>query len=190
MKKVLIGISLMVLLIGAMATNAAALPQMSGGVSFAGNYALDTANISTATAFQDFSNVSVTSGSGTWAPVTGGTPAVFTPFSFTTPPSSFALWSFTFPTPSGTTYNFNPTDTTMTFQKTGGFLPTLTVQGMGEITASQGFDPTPGAFIITANQGGGTFSFSSSSVTVPEPFTLIFLGLGLVGVAAARKFKK
>jgi len=51
-----------------------------------------------------------------------------------------------------------------------------------------GFDPTAGEWVFTANQGGGTFSFSSSNAAVPEGGSaLILLGLGLVGLEALRR---
>ena len=64
--------------------------------------------------------------------------------------------------------------------KSEGLLP------IGEVT---GFDNTVGSYLFTANQAGGTFSFSSSQAAgVPDGGTTIaLLGLALVGVGAVRR---
>lgn len=60
----------------------------------------------------------------------------------------------------------------------------LTLSGTG-ILNMVGFDPTPGTFFFSANQAGGTLSYSASEATVPEPGSLTLLGIGLFGLAGA-----
>ncbi len=187
MKKILIRTSLVLLLVFGMAANAAA-EQMTGGLSFSGDYAVDSGNVLTATEFTSFSNVVVQSGSGTWASVAPNTEATFTAFIFSPAPVANvdALWSFAF---DGVTYSFEALGSTINSFATSynENLSSLTVYGLGTIEASAGFDDTPGSFLITANQSISTFSFSASSATVPEPLTLILLGSGLLGLFGLRR---
>jgi hypothetical protein len=70
---------------------------------------------------------------------------------------------------------------------------TITMYGPG-IAHITGFDDTPGIWYFSANNAGGTASFSASTDVraVPEPGTMLLLGMGLVGVGTfgRRKQKK
>lgn len=50
-----------------------------------------------------------------------------------------------------------------------------------------GFDDVPGQVVLTADTLGGLFTFSASGTVIPEPTTVMLLGLGLAGLASARR---
>ena len=170
--------------------SAQAIP-ITGGISLGGAYTTNTGNLNTATAFTSFSNVFVTSVSGAYAATgvgTGpGSPMVtqnafsFNPFNGPVVP----LWTFT---SGGRTYSF---DLTSLISRVQPGDDTLDLRGTGilRITgAGPSYDPTVGSWVFTANQGGGTFSFSSSNAALPEGgATVLMLGMAVGGIGLIRR---
>jgi hypothetical protein len=66
---------------------------------------------------------------------------------------------------------------------------TLELKGTGTLMAT-GFDNTPGTWIFTGNQGGGTFSYSSSNAArVPDGgASIALLGLSILGLGGVSRF--
>jgi hypothetical protein len=101
---------------------------------------------------------------------------------------------FTF---TGTGSSNYPTLSIPSFETFGGFTFSLTNIGISSQTDAtldllgsgifhkSGFTDTPGTFVFTGNQQGGTFSFSASQTTVPEPASMMLLGTGLFGLGAS-----
>jgi|ERR1043166_780792 hypothetical protein len=165
-----------------MCYTAAAVP-VSGGISLAGGYTTDTGDVNTANAFTAFNNVLVTSRAGSYAAVPVGQAVTQNAFTFDPFPGAGVtpLWTFTI---GPTTYSFDLL-TIQTPQQTGD--NTLTLRGTGRLKIT-GFDNTLGSWLFTANQAGGTFSFSSSNAALPDGGTTIaMLGLALVGLGAIRR---
>ena len=154
---------------------------ITGGISFGGSYKTDTGNINTANAFKKFPFVFVVSCSGDYSTVPVFTSVTQKPFSFdpfTSPISP--LWTFMF---MGDTYSFDLL--TLSIDQQGN--DTLNLSGTGDLNIT-GFDTTTGTWVFTANQAGGTFSFSSSNGAVPDGGSaLILFGLALGGLEALRR---
>jgi hypothetical protein len=162
---------------------------ITGGISLGGGFTTDTGDLNTAHTlfFGSFPSVFITSVSGSYSGVPTG---AFTPPSLTQNPVTFdpftvpviPLWSFTY---AGLTYSF---DLLFGFISNRG-PDTLTLEGRGMLMISGGgYDPTPGIWILTANQANGTFSFSSSNGAVPDGgMTVVMLGLALCGIGMIRR---
>lgn len=170
----------------ALVTTASAVP-ISGGISLDGAYTVNTGNLNTATAFTSFSNGQVSSYSaGSSFAIAGvlvgdASNVLMTPFSFNPFGGPVApLWLTTV----GPAAAFNLTSLSILFQGAD----TLALTGQGTLFLA-GFDPTPGNWVFTANQAGGSFSWSSSNSPVPEGGTTAALlggALLLMGLASRR----
>jgi len=95
-----------------------------------------------------------------------------------------------------------PVTTVPSFETFAGFTFDLTSIGISSQTSSTldligtgifhkaGFTDTPGTFVFTGNQQGGTFSFSASQSTVPEPASILLLGTGLFGLGSSGRRRR
>jgi hypothetical protein len=173
-----------------LATNAVPI---AGGISLAGGYTADTGDINTANAFTSFSNVIVTTTSGSYLPVPPATPATQNPFVFDPFPAGgiIPLWTFNH---LGLTYSYDLLSLQPIEQPGDN---TLTLKGSGKLSIT-GFEDASGSWVLTANQAAGTFSFSSSNGAtgpfVPNPgpgvpdggATVAMLGFALILLGSAR----
>ena len=189
MKKMLMVCSFVLVVIGAFAFNAEALPMIEGAISFSGTPVQDNLDLTLATAFTDFSNVVVSStgGNGSYDPALQGQAVTFSPFAFRPDTDPIVpLWTFDFDMK---TYSFDVTDFDISYSSYNTLV--LKGQGLAHIT---GFEDTAAEWYFTSNGTQNTSSFSASFDTapVPEPATIILLGLGLLGTGkfARRKLKK
>jgi len=166
-------------------TSVQAIP-IVGGISLSGNYTVNGGgDLDIATAFTSFSGVEVTSMGGSYvgAGITATTPGSVTMNTFSFNPFPVLGLSPMWTTTVGTLASFDL------------FSPISVVQGSDALTLSgvvilhlAGYDPTPGTWVFTANQGGDSFSFSSSNASVPDGgSTAMLLGAALSAVALLRK---
>jgi hypothetical protein len=160
---------------------------ISGGISLAGGYTVNTGNLNTATAFTSFTEEVVTSRSGDFitAGIAVGAAADQNAFSFNPFAPVTPLWTI----PSVPGASFSLTNLTLLDQPGDN---SMELRGTGILTLP-GYDPTNGAWIFTANQLGDplTFSWSSSNAAtgIPEGGTtaaMLGAALLLVGVVARR----
>ncbi len=180
-KPLLLGSLIILVCASGLVLNAA---QITGGISLSGSVTFYSGDINTATGFQSFDGVTVASASGSYASagVAAGTHVNMTAFMFSPflPTGVLPLWQTT-DSPSA---SFNLAALTSVWQPGDD---TLALRGCGTLFLA-GYDPTPGAWIFTAQGLSGTFSFSSSNGAVPDGgCTMLLLGIGFLSVAALRR---
>ncbi len=180
MKKLLLSLALGMAAIG-LATPKAQAIMLSGSITFPGGAGLNTAAAGTATAVTNWVNPVVQSRDGDFLPAAvNAAVAIVAPWNFTTVAAVPNFW-----TVAG--FSFQLDNSAVAFQFPGF----VNVVGNGTFTAP-GFDATPGIWRFTSQDpSAGTpavFSFSASNQTVPEGGSAVaMLGMGLLGLAAARK---
>jgi hypothetical protein len=174
----------LIALVGAMtafSTSKAEAAYLTGTFSYSGASTTDSeANLAAATLVNVFTaTAGISTGDFAAIPLgsvlTHTSPVVFSPFGG----PYLGLWTF-----GG--WSFDLTSAAMDAGNSD--VDSLVIQGAGVFHAP-GFQDTPGTWRLSSQaQGGvsGTFSVSQHAV-VPEPMSLSLFGLGLAGVAIARR---
>ena len=183
MKPLLTFTAPLVLSISALLSQQAAASPIVGEISFAGSYTIDNPNLTLATKFLSFSNVTVSAGpTGDYLGLDGAS-VTHSAFTFDPFPVGGVVPLWKIPSSPGTSFDL------LTLNVEFESPSILLLKGTG-IAHMTGRDNTPGTWILSANTLGTTFSFSSTDASagsaVPEPGTALF-GLALSGVAASRR---
>lgn len=172
----------LVLCISALLNHESAAAPIVGEISFAGSYTIDNTDLTLATKFLSFSNVTVgASPTGDYLGLAGAS-VTHSAFVFDPLPVGGIVPLWTIPSVPGTSFDL----LTLSVEFESSSL--LLLKGTG-IAHKAGRDNTPGTWILSANTLGSTFSFSSTNASqsaVPEPGTALF-GLALMGVTAIRR---
>lgn len=164
-------------IVAAQATFAA---MINGDITFNGGATLDTGNVGSATAVTSF-DAEVESVAGDFSAMVnaGDSVSIVAPWSF----NSGAIYSFW----SVGGFTFDLISSGIDFQNNAA----VVVSGKGWVSGN-GYEATKGTWNFSTQNPSAqnVFSFSASSEVPDSSSTSVLLGLGLVGLAAVRRFKK
>jgi hypothetical protein len=184
-------IGTLVVAAGLVSASTASAVQISGSIALAGGVIA-----------QDNTATQVPLGSATQLQITSSN-VFLSSIDFAFPTGTVANWVPTFvidpSTPYANLWTVTNGPLTASFDLTGINIITqnntfLNIEGSGLLKLT-GKDDTPGSFTFTVTQSGGVFGFGSTSTAQPRPVpeggaAVALLGLGLIGVAGARRYMK
>ena len=158
---------------------ASAVP-IGGTIEFDGGFTTDTGDQLTATKFTFINDIDVTAATESFLPLSGGA-VTYKVLDVNALPVA-PLWEATV---GSITYSFDLNNITVDAVAFDSF---RLIKGTGLFTI--GTDTAFGTWEFSTQGAGsaGTFSFSASQASVPATF--ILMGLGLIGMGAARKLRK
>lgn len=169
--------------------NAAPLPPIFGNVDFSGYASLSSGTIASEnvvsilpdnTPMSGYAGITVQAPTemGDYVGVPNGTAVTFaTSIAVAAPTGPFTLWSFTV---GSTTYSFEATTETVTYEEIGS--PSLVVSGMGYASIT-GFANTSGTWDVDVTGSGAYLSFQSNALVPDSGTTALLILLGAVGIA-------
>ena len=167
------------------ASSAYAMP-ISGSIGFVGTWSGNGTQIGDGTGAGDHTSISFAdevvfgARTGDYASIPVLTAATFSDIDLTA--TAGAIWSLVF---AGDTFAFTSTSYTVTRSD-----DSIEIDGSGIATITGGFDPTAGSFVVTVNEQGANFTFSSSTVVPETGSTIALLGLGLAGLGTIARRRK